>query len=457
MKINIKTISFFKHVNNSLNPYRWVISLVAAILISLFFAGLSLDNRIDSDRQILAALSPYLATLVESSDRPELLRVVQSVSEAKGADVVLVQDGNVLATNKSTSDLDMPFEKPKVHFHFLSTDFSTIQIISTREVRRSGYPSLNASLYIMTPLMPSVRNTISIFIITFFMSILVSMFSARQTRKAIKKTLKPLDQLHSDIKGLVTEADMVSEPIYIREFEEIRHTVNQTKIDLDNAKDRLAEEKAKKLSAESFKCLIHDLHNPVAVLRLRARIANDPLQDSETREEAASSIPRIADQILYQVTAAKKNLEEEAISLRESNIVKCIEESIAQVNALSLRKSIVNTISEGSVIVAHDPALLKRALINLLENGIEAANSIVRVSILQSENMAMIKVCDDGPGMDETKIPIYFQGRGQSGKANRQAFGLSSTNHIVRSHGGKLIYRKSDLGGSCFEIRLGVI
>jgi signal transduction histidine kinase len=59
--------------------------------------------------------------------------------------------------------------------------------------------------------------------------------------------------------------------------------------------------------------------------------------------------------------------------------------------------------------------------------------------------------------MDETKVPVYLQGRGQSGKANRQAFGLSSTNHIVRSHGGKLIYRKSDLGGSSFEIRLGVI
>lgn len=451
------TISFFKHVNKSLDPYRWAISLVAAFLISLLFAGLSLENRIDSDRQMLAALSPYLATLVESSDRPELLRVVQSVSEAKSADVVLVQDGNVFATNKSTTDLDMPFEKPKVHFHFFDTGFSSTQIISFLEVRRSGYPSQNASLYIMTPLMPSIRNTISIFIVIFFVSILVSMFSARQTRKAIKKTLKPLDQLHSDIKGLVTEAELISEPIHIREFEEIRHTVNQTKIDLDNAKDRLAEEKAKKLSAESYKRLIHDLHNPVAVLRQRARLANDPLLDSETRDEAASSIPRIADQILYQVTAAKKNLEEEPISLRDSNIVNCIEESIAQVKEISLSKFIINTIPEGSVIVPHDPALLKRALINLLENGVEAANSIVRVSILQSENMAMIKICDDGPGMDELKIPIYFQGRGQSGKANRQAFGLSSTNHIVRSHGGKLIYRKSDLGGSSFEIRLGVI
>jgi signal transduction histidine kinase len=428
-----------------------------AFVISLLFAGLSLGNRIDSDRQMLAALSPYLSTLVESSDRPELLRVVQSVSEAKGADVVLVQDGNVLATNKSTADLDMPFEKPKINFHLFGTDFSSTLIISSLEVRRSGYSSQNTSLYIMTPLMPSVRYTISIFLVTFFVSMLVSQFSARQTRKAIKKTLKPLDQLHSAIKGLTTESDMMSEPIHIRELEEIRYTVNQTKIDLDNAKDRLAEEKAKKLSSDSYKRLIHDLHNPVAALRQMSRVANDPQQDAETRDEAALSIPRIADQILNQVTSAKKNLEEEPISLRDSNVVLCIEESIAQVKAVTLSKTIISDFPKGSVIAPHDPALLKRALINLLENGVEAANNIVRVSILQNEDMAFIKVCDDGPGMDETQIPIYFQGRGQSGKANRQAFGLSSTNHIVRSHGGKLIYRKSDLGGSSFEIRLGVI
>jgi hypothetical protein len=112
---------------------------------------------------------------------------VQSVSEAKRADVVLVQDRNVLATNKSTADLDMPFEKPKINFHLFGTDFSSTQIISSLEVRRPGYPSQNASLYIMTPLMPSVRNTISIFIMTFFVSILVSLFSAGQTKKAIRE------------------------------------------------------------------------------------------------------------------------------------------------------------------------------------------------------------------------------------------------------------------------------
>ena len=76
---------------------------------------------------------------------------------------------------------------------------------------------------------------------------------------------------------------------------------------------------------------------------------------------------------------------------------------------------------------------------------------------MKNNNQASIRVCDDGVGMDENKVSVYLQGRGQSGKANRQAFGLSSTNHIVRSHGGKLIYKRSDLGGASFEIRLGVV
>lgn len=455
--MNTKSTSFFKHVDSALSFHRWIMALLLAFFISLFFAVISLNHRIDSDQEMISTLSPYISTLVESSDRPEMLRIIETISEQKKADIFLVQDGYVVATNKDLSTLDMPFQHPKIIFSFLKADFTSTHFILKSEVKRSGYPSQNVWLYIMTPVKAAIRNTLLIFALIFLLSLPVSLYSSRITKKAIKKALVPLDQLHLEIKGLSVETDIASEPIYIKELEEIRHTIGQTKIDLENAKDRLAEEKAKKLSAESYKSLIHDLHNPVAALRQMVRVTNDPLQDWPTKEQATSSITRIADQILNQVTAAKKNLEMDAISLRDSDILLCVNESIAQVKAVSLSKAIISDLPTTKIIVPHDPALLRRALINLLENGLEAASNTVRISISQNEDTAFIKICDDGPGMDETQIPIYFQGRGQSGKANRQAFGLSSTNHIVRSHGGKLIYRKSDLGGSSFEIRLGVI
>jgi len=109
------------------------------------------------------------------------------------------------------------------------------------------------------------------------------------------------------------------------------------------------------------------------------------------------------------------------------------------------------------VIAAHDPDLLQRAIINLLENGIDAAASKVRIALQRTRDGASITVSDDGPGMDESQVSLHLQGRGQSSKADRQAFGLSSANHIVRSHGGRIIYRQGELGGASFEIRLGAI
>lgn len=453
----MKSMTLFKHVNNSLNPYRWAISVLAAVLISGLFAGVTLESRLDTDKKMAESLAPYLSTLVESSDRPELLRVLQSIAEATKSDVILTQDGMVFASSRSLEELDRAFVKPKTFFRFFDIDFGNNEIVTTTNIKNSSLSMGDSKVYIISPLLPSMKSSLGIFLGVFVASIMISLFSARQMRKAIKKALRPMDQLHAEIEGMVTDNHLDSEPIQIRELEEIRNTVRSTKTALDNAKDQLAESKAKKLSSDAYKRLIHDLHNPVSALRQMASLAHDETQDLETQKEAANSIPRLADQILSQVTSAKKNLEQDLIALRDLNLVDCIREGIQQVQTLENTKFISVSFQDEEITVPHDPLLLKRAIVNLLENGIEAANSQVRVSVLKNDHSTIIKVCDDGAGMDESKVPVYLQGRGQSGKANRQAFGLSSTNHIVRSHGGKLIYRKSDLGGSSFEIRLGVI
>lgn len=453
----MKSMTLFKHVNNSLNPYRWAISVLAAVLISGLFAGVTLESRLDTDKKMAESLAPYLSTLVESSDRPELLRVLQSIAEATKSDVILTQDEMVFASSRSLEELDRAFVKPKTFFRFFDIDFGNNEIVTTTNIKNASQSMGDSKVYIISPLLPSMKSSLGVFFGVFVASILISLFSARQMRKAIKIALRPMDQLHAEIEGMITDNHLDSEPIQIRELEEIRNTVRSTKTALDNAKDQLAESKAKKLSSDAYKRLIHDLHNPVSALRQMASLAHDETQDLETQNEAANSIPRLADQILNQVTSAKKNLEQEPIALRDLNLVDCIREGVRQVQTLENTKSISVSFQDEEITVPHDPLLLKRAIVNLLENGIEAANSLVRVSVLKNDNSTIIKVCDDGAGMDESKVPVYLQGRGQSGKANRQAFGLSSTNHIVRSHGGKLIYRKSDLGGSSFEIRLGVI
>ncbi|MDD4976940.1 MAG: ATP-binding protein, partial [Bacteriovorax sp.] len=167
-------------------------------------------------------------------------------------------------------------------------------------------------------------------------------------------------------------------------------------------------------------------------------------------------VPVIAEEILLQVTAAKRNLENDPNDFQEVDLRNCLRESFYQVRSAfkDHKDKIILNLPETPVLIKHDPAMQKRAVINLLENGLEASKNKVELSLSINETYTSIKVSDDGTGLSEDKVSLYLQGRGQSSKANRQAFGLSSTNHIVRTHGGKVIYNKSNLGGASFEIRL---
>ena len=453
------SISFTRHVQQRLTPYRLGISIAVSVLASILFAVLNLASRASSDQQVLAALSPYLATLVESGDRPEILRVLHGVVESRKSDLILVLDEETFASTRDISEMDQPFIDPKAFVGFWGSRFTSSEIVSSLPVVRQGGPLQNAKIYSFSPLGPVLWNTLGLSVLTFTVSLLISYLSARQMESAIKTALRPLDQLRREIQGLSLEEESASDPIPIRELEDIRKTISITKRDLANARERLAEERAKQLSADSYRKLIHDLHNPVAALRRMAGLSTDPESDEATQQEAQESVARIADQILNQVSAAKANLDHQPTSLHESDLRDCVQESARQLGCLnpeqeSNRVSLV--LPEHPVIVAHDPLLLQRAVLNLLENGIEASRERVELKVEQADGRAFIRVSDDGGGMDETQITLYFQGRGRSKKANRQALGLSSANHIVRTHGGKLVYGRSQWGGASFEIRLEV-
>jgi signal transduction histidine kinase len=429
--------------------------LAISLLLAALFAGFSISSRATSDQQLLEAIAPYLSTLVESQDRPEILRVFQSISESRGTQFVLVQDKMALASTRSISEMDRSFADVGNHIFFLGSQYTAREIVSARMITRQGGPALGATIYSLSPLGPVVLSALLISAIAFFAALAISFLSAVKMKAAVNSALAPLEQLREEIQAIGSETSRPSSSIPIRELEDIRRAIFQSKVDLANARERLAEERAKKLSAASFKSLIHDLHNPVAALRQWLRLWTDPAASPSVREEAARMVPQIADEILRQVGAAKRNLESEPEVLREFDLRECLKASLSRVqSAAGLDRNLSIEFPDRPVVVAHDPDLLQRAVVNLLENGIEASRSKVALSLEQSGKMAIVRVSDDGVGMSESDLPIFLQGRGKSKRADREALGLSSANHIVRTHGGKIVYSKNSMGGATFEIRL---
>jgi signal transduction histidine kinase len=448
-------ISIFKYMHKSQAPLRWAITLILTLVGSLVFATINLSNQINTNKKILNALSPYIMTQVEVNDRNEINRILHSVTKTDNSKLVLVKDGNIFSTTGDIQEIDLPFAAPLINFELLGGFFTKNQIIVTNTLQRNASSSMS-KLYFYSPLRPIIVNLLGIMGLVFITSILVSILVSWRTRRSLKKALKPLEQLHEEIRNLKLIAQETSTPIRIKELEDIRQTINGTRTELIIANEKNAEQKAKVLNSESYKQLIHDLHSPVLSLRHMIWLQSSLDADAATKLEALELVPGIAEQILMQVTAAKRNLENDPNDFQEADLRNCIRESFYQVRSAfkDHRDKIILNLPETPILVKHDSAMLKRAVVNLLENGLEASKNKVILSLGTNGTYTSIKVSDDGDGLSEEKVSLYLQGRGQSSKANRQAFGLSSTNHIVRTHGGKVIYQKSNLGGASFEIRL---
>ncbi len=97
---------------------------------------------------------------------------------------------------------------------------------------------------------------------------------------------------------------------------------------------------------------------------------------------------------------------------------------------------------------------LEHALLNLVRNAVQAANSCVRVEIQRAGNACRIVVEDDGPGIapelrEQIFEPFHTAGKGRHGTG----LGLAIVQGVAEEHGAQVEAGESQtLGGSRFEL-----
>ena len=110
-------------------------------------------------------------------------------------------------------------------------------------------------------------------------------------------------------------------------------------------------------------------------------------------------------------------------------------------------------------IIEADANRLRRVFTNLLDNALKFSKSdgTVTISTDQTEKDIVVKVRDDGIGIDPHDLPFIFESfnRGK-GAEKKEGFGLglATVKAIVEAHGGRVLV-KSELGkGSVFKVIL---
>ena len=96
---------------------------------------------------------------------------------------------------------------------------------------------------------------------------------------------------------------------------------------------------------------------------------------------------------------------------------------------------------------------LMRALMNIVANGVQYANTLVEISFYENEESVFLYVKDDGPGIDEKDLPNIFK-RFYKGKTGKHGIGLSIAKSIIERHGAT-ITAENRIGESGAEFIIG--
>lgn len=395
--MNIKRVC--QNIMQACSSYRTSGPIIAAIGVSIVVGLAMLFSSVRRDEKMLGFIVGHVASLVESQDRPELQRLLRSASLEEGQ-LIVVEGSIIFGSSISVSDLDQPYRDARgfpVSDHALISGKGLMTVLPI--IRENGRPIPGAKIVMITPLFNLLIWSIGMAFLVLNIGLLIGSKWA----------------------------------------------------------DTLSEKRAKELSAESYKRLIHDLHNPIAALRMSSRLSVSPLLSDEEKREASENVPILAEQILNQVCSANENLNFENAIIRLDDVRDCVKGAADEARLASQKLSSINVITRiptYTVIIPHDGRLLRRAISNLVKNALDACRTEVKVALERVENEITILVEDDGPGLTQEQAALYLLGRGRSTKGDRRARGLAATNHIAHAHGGRIVYRPSALGGGCFEIRL---
>jgi signal transduction histidine kinase len=111
----------------------------------------------------------------------------------------------------------------------------------------------------------------------------------------------------------------------------------------------------------------------------------------------------------------------------------------------------VNMDAAQPVVYECDPATLKRALTNLIDNAVKYGGSAT-VAIGETLQAIEITIDDTGPGVPEEELthvlePLYRLESSRSRETGGMGLGLAIALSIIRAHGGRLTLSNRPQGG----------
>ena len=205
-----------------------------------------------------------------------------------------------------------------------------------------------------------------------------------------------------------------------------------------------------------FQNASHELKTPLMAIQGYAEGIQAGVMDTASAAEVILvESDRMTELVEELLDISKIDMGRQPLTLSETDIRELLYDSIRAVEpAAAGGIAIVPDFPEEPVMVSCDDTRLRRAVTNILSNGVRYARSELRLTCRADKRHVTIQIQDDGDGIAEADLPHIFD-RFYMGKSGKSGIGLALTREIIHLHKGTIRAYNGD-SGAVFEISIPV-
>lgn len=296
-------------------------------------------------------------------------------------------------------------------------------------------------------LSPVMRTMNLVLVVIVAIAFIISGMASLKLSKSISKPLVELSQQAKEFgKGVFLKLPSDNSSIELHELTQSMNDMSKRLTDLDQSQ---------KLFLQNAS---HEIRTPLMSIQGYAEgiskgIFSDATKTAEIICDESKRLNQLVEELLTLSRIENNSYKDDVYTLNLSDVMKEVVQKI-EGYALKEQKKINLMLPADVIMIKANDALLSQAIINIISNGIKYASSKVDVSISKENQMAMIKIKDDGDGIPTQDLPYIFD-RFYKGKNGNFGLGLAIARSAILNLNGSI--RAYNENGAVFEIAVKVI
>ncbi|MFC2115333.1 PAS domain-containing sensor histidine kinase [Bacteroidota bacterium] len=301
-----------------------------------------------------------------------------------------------------------------------------------------------------------VVAVVNFYVLLITISILIAVFISA-------KITQPLRMLQSKF-GKITFGK-INEKIQYNARDEIGVLVREYNHMVDELADsagKLARSERESAWREMAKQIAHEIKNPLTPMKLSVQHLQRSSEEDPAKQK--KNLQRITKTLIEQIdhlSAIATEFSNFAQMPKANNEEVNLEVKIGKITELFLNTEQIKIDTSFDLvrpaIVFADPEQLSRVFINLLKNAIqsipEGREGKIAIRLETNQNVARVKVMDNGRGIPEVLSDKLFQPNFTT-KSSGMGMGLAIVKNIIENAGGSILYETELEQGTTFIVEL---